>query len=164
MRQSEDEGDAGAPPAARQPLPDAAPLRGRAARRRLARTLALQALYEADTAGHDPGEVVQRLSEDGGISGEPAAYAVQLIAGVKARRAELDDLIGRSAPQWPVSQLAVIDRNLLRIAIFELLFEDETPVSVAVNEAVELAKTFGGEGSPRFINGVLGTLSANRRD
>jgi N utilization substance protein B len=121
-------------------------------------------LYEADTAGHDPGEVVQRLSEDGGISGEPAAYAVQLIAGVKARRAELDDLIGRSAPQWPVSQLAVIDRNLLRIAIFELLFEDETPVSVAVNEAVELAKTFGGEGSPRFINGVLGTLSANRRD
>lgn len=137
---------------------------GRAATRRQSRTLALQALYEADTSGHDPAEVVLRLSPDGGEETEPTAYAARLVAGVKGRRHELDDLIARSAPQWPVDQLAVIDRNLLRLAIYELLFEPDTPVGVAVNEAVELAKTFGSAASGRFVNGVLGAISACRAE
>lgn len=136
----------------------------RAATRRRSRTLALQALYEADTSGHDPAEVVRRLSPDGTDETEPTAYAARLIAGVKARRDELDERIARAAPQWPVDQLAVIDRNLLRIAIYELLFEAETPVGVAVNEAVDLAKTFGASASGRFVNGVLGAISAGRTD
>jgi len=158
-----DAGDSSAGPAEDEDA--AAPggrLHGRAARRRLARTLALQALYEADTSGHDPAVALQRLIEEGAIAAEPAAFAVHLIAGVKAARAELDAEIAHSAPQWPVEQLAVIDRNLLRIAIYEITFDEETPVSVAVNEAVELAKTFGGEASPRFVNGVLGAVSAGR--
>lgn len=134
----------------------------RAATRRQSRILALQALYEADTSGHDPAEVVLRLSPDGTDQAEPAAYAARLIAGIKARRHELDDRIAHTAPQWPVEQLAVIDRNLLRIAIYELLFEPDTPIGVAVNEAVELAKAFGAQASGRFVNGVLGAISAGR--
>jgi len=151
-------------PPADDATPTRRPLHGRAGRRRLGRTLALQALYEADTSGHDPAVVVLRLCEDGGITGEPSEFAARLIAGIKTKRTELDALIANAAPQWPVGQLAVIDRNLLRVAIYELLFEVDTPVSVTVNEAVELAKTYGAEASPRFVNGVLGAVNATRAE
>jgi N utilization substance protein B len=83
-----------------------------------------------------------------------------LVQGVNAHQERLDTLIGRYAPEWPVDQIAIIDRNVLRIAIYELLFRDDTPTKVAINEAVELAKEFGSESSGRFVNGVLGSLVA----
>lgn len=86
-------------------------------------------------------------------------FASRLIQGVIQHQEEMDTLIAQYAPEWPLDQMAVIDRNILRIAIFEFLIEAETPVKVAINEAVELAKTYGSDSAPRFINGVLGTLA-----
>ena len=128
--------------------------------RHRARTLALQALYEADQSGHDPVISLERLIEDEQAGAEAAGFARTLVAGIKGGRSGIDDCIRRSAPQWPVEQLAVVDRNILRIAIYEMLVGKETPMRVAVNEAVELAKAFGGDASPRFVNGVLGAISA----
>ncbi|MFN8557696.1 MAG: transcription antitermination factor NusB [Dehalococcoidia bacterium] len=128
--------------------------------RRRARTLALQALFEADTSRHLPEEAVERLAAERPEPETVAVFARELVEGVQARRAEIDALIAETAPQFPVQDLAAVDRNVLRIAIFEVLFARETPVRVAVNEAVELAKTFGSESSPRFVNGVLGAIAA----
>jgi len=86
-------------------------------------------------------------------------FASALIQGVIEHQASMDDLIARFAPEWPLDQMAVIDRNILRIAIYEFLISEETPVKVAINEAVELAKIYGADSAPRFINGVLGTLA-----
>ncbi len=87
-----------------------------------------------------------------------------LVTGVLEHRERLDALIRRYAPEWPLDQIAILDRNILRIAIFELIVDDTVPVKVAINEAVELAKTFGAESTPRFINGVLGTLASREND
>ena len=86
-------------------------------------------------------------------------FARALVTGVQEHRAELDDMIQRHAPEWPVDQMAVIDRNVLRIAIYEFHIAHFTPLKVAINEAVELAKTFGSDSAPRFVNGVLGALA-----
>jgi len=86
-------------------------------------------------------------------------FASHLVQGTIGHLEEMDKLISRYAPEWPLDQMAVIDRNILRIAIFEFLIDGETPVKVAINEAVELAKTYGSDSAPRFINGVLGTLA-----
>ncbi len=86
-------------------------------------------------------------------------FAYKLLNGVLEHQIGMDKLITRYAPEWPVEQMAVIDRNILRIAIFEFLVDDETPVKVAINEAVELAKLYGSDSAPRFINGVLGSLA-----
>ena len=131
--------------------------------RRRARILALQALYEIDSTQHPVGTVLdQRLTEDP-LPEEGEAFARELLAGVLQHQVALDELIQRYAPEWPVEQMAVIDRNVLRIAIYELLFDPEIPPKVAINEAVELAKMFGSESSPRFVNGVLGTLVSRDR-
>lgn len=135
-----------------------------AASRRRSRILTLQALYEADASGHDPAGVVTRLTADEQFAGDSAAFALRLIAGIKRRHQELDERIRAAAPQWPVEQLAAVDRNILRIAIYEMLFENETPTRVAVNEAVELAKAFGSEASSRFVNGVLGGLAKQEQE
>lgn len=144
--------------------PAAARRRGRAASlpaaRHRARVLALQALYEADASGHDPGVALDRLIADEPAREETERFARWLVSGVKQARAAVDERIRGAATQWPLEQLAVVDRNILRIAIYEMLVENETPVRVAVNEAVELAKAFGAEATPRFVNGVLGTLTA----
>ena len=86
-------------------------------------------------------------------------FARALVHGVIAYLPYMDRLIARFAPEWPLDQMAVIDRNILRIAMYEFLVTDETPVKVAINEAVELAKVYGSDSAPRFINGVLGTLA-----
>ncbi len=86
-------------------------------------------------------------------------FAKHLVAGVLEKIEAMDKLIARYAPEWPLDQMAVIDRNILRIAIYEFLASDETPVKVAINEAVELAKSYGSDSAPRFINGVLGSLA-----
>ncbi len=127
--------------------------------RRKARAIALKALYEIDSAGHKAEEAVERLLADAGLSEENCAFVHELVSGVIKNRQELDQNIKKFATAWPIEQLAVVDRNILRLAIFELLFDNKVPVKVAINEAVELAKSFGGDNSARFVNGVLSSVS-----
>jgi N utilization substance protein B len=126
--------------------------------RRLARKLAVQALFEIDSVGHLPGPVVdERLaySVPGPVGAE---YLRWLVSGVVQNLEMLNTLITKYAPEWPVDQLAIIDRNILRLAFFEIGAHDsDTPPKVVINEAVELAKVFGSDSSPRFVNGVLGS-------
>jgi N utilization substance protein B len=132
--------------------------------RRKARTVALQALYEIDCTDHGAGLVVdQRLAEQP-LPDDLAAFAHRLVSGVLAQAAALDDVIQRFAPEWPLDQMAVIDRNILRIAIWEFAADQRTPIKVAINEAVELAKLYGSDSAPRFINGVLGALAARQAE
>jgi len=126
--------------------------------RRQARAIAFQALFEIDSAGHNPARVLSHLVESANLSPQGAAFAEMLVKGVVERRTQLDQLIGQYAPEWPVEQLAAVDRNILRLALYELQHNDDVPIKVAVNEAVELAKTFGSDTAPRFINGVLGAF------
>ncbi len=127
--------------------------------RRRARGLAIQVLYEIDCSGHPP-EVVLAVRKSAMPLPEAAArFAEELVRGVLANQDKMDQLITQYAPEWPVAQMAIIDRNVLRIAIFELAIYDSTPVKVAINEAVELAKLYGSESSARFINGVLGSVT-----
>ena len=128
--------------------------------RRKARALALQALYEVDSAGHDPEGVITRFLAEEGLSKENAAFARELVSGVTQNKEKIDRSIQSFAPAWPIEQLAIIDRNVLRLAIFEILLDNKVPVKVAINEAIELAKAFGSENSPKFVNGVLGSVSA----
>ncbi|MBI2830848.1 MAG: transcription antitermination factor NusB [Chloroflexi bacterium] len=128
--------------------------------RRKARALALQALYEIDSVGHKAEDVTAHLLADLPLSEENASFAKVLITGVTGNREKIDEKIRSFAPAWPISQLSVVDRNILRLAIFEILFDNKVPVKVAINEAVELAKRFGSDSSARFVNGVLGSVSA----
>lgn len=128
--------------------------------RRKARVLALQTLYEVDVASHVPEKVLQRHFESSALPEEGESFASHLVSGVVDNKEELDELIGRYAPEWPLDQMAAIDRNILRVAIFEFMLDGSTPVKVAINEAVELAKLFGSDSSARFVNGVLGSLAA----
>jgi len=127
--------------------------------RRKARVVALQALYEGDVSGHPPLEALNRLIEDEGLNDAQAAFARELVEGVLAHRESIDDVIRQAAPQWPVEQLSAIDRNILRLAIREILMNNGAPIRAAINEAVELAKSFGSDNSARFVNGVLGSVS-----
>jgi len=127
--------------------------------RRKARRLALQALYEIDSAGHGVEEVVTRLLVEAGLSEASNAFVRELVGGVIQNKGRLDQSIQKFAPAWPVAQIPVVDRNILRLAIFEVLLDNRVPVKVAINEAVELAKTFGSDSSARFVNGVLGSVS-----
>jgi N utilization substance protein B len=127
--------------------------------RRKARELALQALYEIDLAGHAWDDVMSRVIEENTLSAEGAAFSRELLDGVVQNREKIDEQIRHFAPAWPLDQMAVVDRNILRLAIYELLHNNKVPVKVAINEAVELAKSFGADSSPRFINGVLSSIS-----
>jgi N utilization substance protein B len=126
--------------------------------RRRARVLALQGLYEADIAGHSAGMSLESLVEEAGLAEGALAYAKDLMEGVTRRRGEIDEVIYKFAPAWPVTQLPAVDRNILRLALFELRFSLDVPSKVAINEAVEMAKTFGSDTSGRFVNGVLGSV------
>lgn len=132
--------------------------------RRRARRATLETLYEYDIVGHDPDEVLEQRLEANPMERAGVEFAEQLIHGVIAHQEQTDRLIARFAPEWPLDQMAVIDRNVLRIAIYEFLVTDETPVKVAINEAVELAKVYGSDSAPRFINGVLGTLADHQEE
>ncbi len=139
--------------------------------RRRARCLTLETLYEYDIAEHDPFEVLERrISDPISEHDEPddiplnesgRTFAFELLKGVTDYREQIDGMIIRYAPEWPIDQIAVIDRNILRLAIYEILVEANTPTKVAINEAVELAKFYGSDSAPRFVNGVLGTLTDN---
>jgi transcription antitermination protein NusB len=126
--------------------------------RHQARALALQALFEIDSVGHQPDLVLSYLILDENLPEEGAQFAHALVDGVTANQDKLDEIIALHAPEWPVQQLAVIDRNILRIALYELQYTGDVPIKVAINEAIELAKTFGSDTAPRFVNGVLGAF------
>ncbi len=129
-----------------------------------ARSLALQVLYEVDIANHPPGDIYKSRLEDTPLTEELSEFARQIIFGVLPRTATLDHIIARYAPEWPLDQIAAIDRNILRMALWEFAVSHETPVKVAINEAVELAKQFGSDSAPRFINGVLGALADHQNE
>ncbi len=128
--------------------------------RRKARAIALQALYEIDTTKHDAEEVLSRLLADENLSADNDVFVRGLVNQAVQHQEEIDRNIKRFAPSWPIEQISVIDRNILRLAISEILFDNRVIVKVAINEAVELAKKFGGETSSKFVNGVLGSISA----
>jgi len=122
--------------------------------------MALQALYEIDSTRHEVEAVVNRLLAEGGLSEENNAFVHELVTNVVQNKGEIDRTIQRFATAWPVEQISVIDRNILRLAISEILFDNKVSIKVAINEAVELAKKFGSDSSPKFVNGVLGSVSA----
>ena|SRR5215216_186880 len=124
-----------------------------------ARALALQVLYEVDIANHPPGEIYKLRLDESPLSDDLAEFARQIIFGVLPLTNTLDHLIANYAPEWPLDQIAAIDRNILRMALWEFAVYGETPLKVAINEAVELAKLYGSDSAARFINGVLGALA-----
>ena len=128
--------------------------------RRKARAMALQALYEIESTRHEMGAVVDRLLAEEKLSEENQTFVRGLVSGIIQNRENIDRNIKSFAPSWPIEQIAMVDRNILRLAIFEILFDNRVSVKVAINEAVELAKNFGSDNSPKFVNGVLGSVSA----
>ena len=128
------------------------------AKKTKSRMAALQALYELDLADHPLGSALEARAEDLELDEAQYDFALKLTQGVHKTSVQLDDLISRHAPEWPLDQVAVIDRNILRLALWEIAFYRETPLRVVINEAVELAKLYGTDSSPRFVNGVLGSL------
>jgi transcription antitermination protein NusB len=122
--------------------------------RRAARKQALDVLYEADLMDRSVANVlVHKLRE-----GELDDYAVRLVRGVDRNRPELDALIEANARDWKLSRMPVVDRNLIRMGLYEILHEDEVPMAVAIDEAVELAKELSTDDSPRFVNGLLARI------
>lgn len=129
-----------------------------------ARGIALQALYEIDMTGHPVSDVLEQRLEETPLDAGLAEFTRQIVAGVLSLEINLDDFIAQHAPEWPLDQVAVIDRNILRIALWEFAIADITPVKVAINEAIELAKLFGSDSTPRFVNGVLGSLATRQNE
>jgi N utilization substance protein B len=132
--------------------------------RRLARVLALQALYELDCTQHSIGEVMTARLDTEPLTDDLRQFAYRLVNGVIDNKIRLDVVIQEYAPEWPLNQMAIVDRNILRMSIYEFAILKETPIKVAINEAIELAKDFGSDSASRFINGVLGTLAAQEDD
>lgn len=129
-----------------------------------ARSVALQALYEIDIAGHPPGEVLQERIEEAELDENLAKFCRAIVLGIVPIVNELDSFIAVHAPEWPLEQVAIIDRNIIRIALWEFAIYSKTPIKVAINEAVELAKSYGSDSTPRFVNGVLGSLATRQND
>ncbi len=133
------------------------------ANRHLSRSIVMQTLYEWDFNNHNDSkidEILERNLEEFGPGLEDSQFVRSLLQGVLENKEKIDEIIVKTAPEWPLEQINLVDRNVLRIGIFELLLgnREEVPPKVAINEAIELAKSFGGEASGKFINGVLGTI------
>ena len=131
--------------------------------RRQARIIALQTLYEYDATHHDAEAVLARHADDRQLAPATRAYAEELLRGALANLEQIDADIQTAAPERPLSQMARIDKSILRLAIYEMLYNNTAPAKVAINEAVELAKQFGSDASSRFVNGVLGALYTRSR-
>lgn len=129
-----------------------------------ARSLALQALYELDLTEHPLDDVLALRLKEKELDDTLLDFAARLTRGVFPLRKQLDHYIAEHAPEWPIEQVSVIDRNLIRMAVWEFAVSGETPVKVAINEAVELAKRYGSDSSSRFVNGVLGSLAERRSE
>ena len=132
------------------------------ASRHLSRSIAMQSLYEWDFSNQekDLKKIVEKNINEFGPGLEDKSFVWQLITGIIQNLSNIDKIIEKAAPEWPIDQITIVDRNVLRLGLFELLYGDKqaVPPKVAINEAIELAKTFSGESSGRFINGVLGTV------
>ena len=132
------------------------------ATRQLGRSIVLQSLYEWDfyNRAEDLAQIVERNMKEFAPGFDEPEFVIKLINGVVSHMAEIDKIIEKAAPEWPLQQIAIIDRNALRVGLYELLFADkaEVPPKVAINEAIEIAKNYGGPNSGKFINGVLGTV------
>jgi N utilization substance protein B len=132
------------------------------ASRHLSRSIVMQSLYEWDFYGKKPElkTIIERNIKDLGPGLEELDFIFKLTEGVQKHMQELDNIIEKAAPEWPISQIPIVDRNVLRIGLYELLYanKQEVPPKVAINEAIELAKTFSGQTSGKFVNGVLGTI------
>ncbi|RPJ28760.1 MAG: transcription antitermination factor NusB [Chloroflexi bacterium] len=129
-----------------------------------ARSLALQVLYEVDVANHSPADIYKLRLEEMPLTDDLAEFARQIIFGVLPLTHTLDQIIAKYAPEWPLDQIAAIDRNILRMALWEFAVSHDTPIKVAINEAVELAKQYGSDSAPRFVNGVLGALADHQHE
>jgi len=133
------------------------------ASRHLSRSIVMQSLYEWDFQAKKPDsldKIVEKNIKEYGPGLEDTGFVWQLIRGVTEKLPQIDKIIEKAAPEWPIEQITIVDRNVLRMGLYELLYakKEEVPPKVAINEAIELAKTFGGENSGKFINGVLGTV------
>ena len=133
------------------------------ANRHLSRSVALQSLYEWDFKGYNNSllaEIIEHNVKEFAPGIEETKFIEELVKGTVKHKEKLDAIIEKAAPAWPIDQIAMVDRNTLRLGLYELLYanREEVPPKVAINEAIELAKNFGGEASGKFINGVLGTV------
>ena len=133
------------------------------ANRHLSRSIVLQSLFEWDLNGIEKAEVreaLQRNIDEFAPNKSDLPFMEKLLDGVMQKQKELDDVIEKAAPEWPIDKISMVDRNILRLGLYELLFSDrkEVPAKVAINEAIELAKKFGGDSSGKFVNGVLGAV------
>jgi N utilization substance protein B len=132
--------------------------------RTAARATALQVLYEVDVTSHLPGIALQYRLEEVELTDALIEFTREIVAGVIPINEKLDRYIAEHAPEWPLDQIATIDRNILRIALWEIAVHQKTPIKVAINEAIELAKTYGSDSAPRFVNGVLGALASRHNE
>ena len=134
--------------------------------RHLSRTIAVQTLYQWDFNGKtgDIVEIMKTNKESFAPEFDDQGFIEHLVTGVVKNATEIDALITRFAPEWPLDQITIVDRNVLRLGIFELRYDQNIPAKVAINEAIELAKAFGGESSGKFVNGVLGAVYKDMGD
>lgn len=126
--------------------------------RRLARELAMKSLFARDLGKNEPGEILARLVNEYHVVGDIKAFSEKLINGVVENQQYLDTVIDQYAIEWQLERIATVERNILRIALYEMIYADDTPPAVAINEALEVAKIYGGDDSPRFLNGILGKV------
>jgi len=129
-----------------------------------ARGIALQSLYEFDLTGHPAALILEQRKQEDPLDPELQNFVDEIVLGIIPHITKIDQLIAKHAPEWPLDQVASIDRNIIRIAFWEIAIKKCTPVKVAINEAVEVSKIFGSDASPRFVNGVLGSLVAQQAE
>lgn len=127
-----------------------------------ARRQALHILYQREITGDAVQKILGTKAYNTEEVGEPTEFAQHLLAGVEAHQARIDEVIESTSENWALSRMPLVDRNILRLAVYELIFEPEIPDSVSINEAVEMAKTYGGDDSSKFVNGILGKISERR--
>lgn len=128
--------------------------------RHLLRTIALQTLFEWDfnEKSSNLEDIFDRVSQEFASGADDISFAKQLLDGVVQNQSAIDEIIVKHAPEWPIDQITLIDRNVLRLGIYEMMFLKDTPPKVVINEAVEMGKRFGGDSSGKFVNGVMGAL------
>src|SRR4030065_1619529 len=129
-----------------------------------ARSIGVQALYEIDITGHPRALVIEERLSETPLEDNLSDFARKIVFGIHPLIYELDQLIAKHAPEWPLDKVATIDRNIMRIALWEIAVSNQTPLKVAINEAVELGKIYGSDSTPRFVNGVLGSLALHYND
>lgn len=130
-------------------------------KRHQARELALKVLFQLESSGDDPDEVLSYHAAEGAATPDVANFARQLVLGVMANREKLDAILSATSEHWKLEQMAKVDRIILRIAVFEITIDRHVPTKAAINESIELAKTFSGDEAGRFVNGILGRVAAN---